>query len=463
MGALVAVATAVAASLPLLNEVRLAEGQAEPVLLAEAQGVTERVTVLQMLRVPATPNVAVSEKEGVGLCDAEAREVSVWLTLVDIDAVVVIVALPVRVLVTQGLPLIELLLEALPVLVPDPQGERLRDSDADTVPHTVARAVPLGVGTSLRESEANAETLPEFVTVVVPLALLLKERVGCPDAETLALRELLGERHAEGDKEGLAEEDGVPRSSVGVLTTVATLLEDAELQILYVGPTELEGDTLVVSATDSEVVGVEEMVGTAEREGVGVAVVTLAGEDVKSTEGLRALDAEGEDVPDVGAVAEFVAHCVSVTVPVLESPLEALAEGKNGDGVGPPLVVASKVPLTVFEADSVKGAEPQLDSDGEKDTVTVRVDVTLSGSVGRDVADAEGVPVNEFVTEVVIVFPELPLEVGEPVLEGDVEPVKVAEGVLLDDTVPVDLGEKVIVAQEVAVCDCDTVSVLLRL
>ena len=463
VGGPVADTAMVAELLPLESPLRLTEGHADPVRLTEAHAVTERVTVLQMLRVPDA-KVGVSVKEPVELCDEEARAVSVWLTLLDCEAVPVTVELPLRELVTQGLPLTELELEALLVPVPERAGERLSEREGDMEEQAVAREVPLAVGTSLREGDEGADALPELVTVAVPLGAPLGVELAPLDAEALALRELLGERHAEGDREGLAELDGEPSARVRVGIPVGALLEDAELQMLSVKTVEREGEALAVSTTDSEGVAVEVMVDTAEREGVGVLVVMLIGEGVAaSPEGLRALDAVGELVPEVGAVAEFVAHCVSVTVPVPETQLEALAEGKNSDGVGAFVTVALYVPLTVSVADAVKDADTQLDSDGEKDTVTVRVEVTLSGSVGRDVADAEGVPVRELVTVGVGVFPVVPLAEDDPVLEGDVEPVKMDEDVELNDTVPVEVGEKVIVAQEVDDADCDSVSVLLRL
>ena len=83
VGSLVRDTTAVAETVLLIPAERLAEGHAEPVLLADAHGVTERVTVLQMLRLPARPKVAESVKLTVELCDADAREDSVRLTLLD--------------------------------------------------------------------------------------------------------------------------------------------------------------------------------------------------------------------------------------------------------------------------------------------------------------------------------------------------------------------------------------------
>lgn len=372
-------------------------------------------------------------------------------------------ALPLRELVTHGLPLTELDAEALPVLVPEPREERLSDNDGDTVLHAEANAVPLGVGTSLRESDGGAVVLPELVTVAVLLPPPLDVELAALDWEALALRELLGERHAEGDKEGLAEDEGVPNTRVRVGGAVGAPLEDAELHMLSVGPLEREGDTPAERDTLSVGDAEEVNVGAAEREGVGVVVVALNGEGVAaSPEGLRALDAVGELVPEAGAVAESVALCVSVTVTETETPLDALEEGIK-DGVVAVVTVALNVLLTVSVAEAVKDAELQLDSDGENETVLVRVEVTLSGSVGRDVEDAEGVPVKEGETVFVTDFPVVPLEEGEPVCEGDEEPVKGPEGVGLEDAVTEKTREKEVVGHDVEVGDCDTVSELLRL
>ncbi len=462
VGAPVEVTTPVVDTLTLDKEERLAEGHAEPVLLTSGVCVAERVTVLQMLRVPARPKVAESVNDPVELCDGEAREVSVWLTLLDPDTVAVTVALLLSVLDTQGLPLTELELEALPVLVPEVTTERLRDSDEDTVPHIVVRGEREAVETSLRDSERSAVVLTVFVTVAEPLELPLAVRL-CPLVpDVLVLRELLGERHPEGEREGLADTEGEPSASVRVETAVRALLEDAELQMLAVAPTVPEFEALAVSTTDCVGVAEGEMEVTVEVEGEGV-LVLLRGEGVAaSPEGLRALDAVGELVPEVGEVAECVAHCERVSVEVPEAPLEALIEGNSSDTVGALVTVALYVLVTVSVADAVKESVPQLDSDGENDTVLVRVEVTLSGSVGRGVEEAEPVAVMELVLVRGGVLLEVPLAEGEAVLEGDVEPENALEAVEQKVTVPVEVGEKETVPQEVDVADCDTVSVLLR-
>lgn len=340
------------------------------------------VSLVELESEPAGVGVVVDVNEGVPL----AEGVSFVEAEADVDGVTVTVVDTVGVSLEEGdLDALDDS-EALPLPVPDSEmlveGEVVADSDV--VPVTDADrlrvGVTLAVAVSLGEEDCESRGVVEMVfvtervTVWVGVPLGLQDAVALTDAEgvsvTVAVRliEALVLMDGVKDREGvkLCEPDCVmdpvedgdmvgDAVTLGVLVTLAELVQDGEGDEVVVGVRELDTD----GVKDGLVVAERDVVGVGDTVAVTVAVtlaVTVALTDAdRETEGDKDLDG----VTDAVGVVDEDRDRVGLPVGEFDAELQAVdpagAVVPGGHAMGEPVpagqyVSTGHTPVQVAEA-----------------------------------------------------------------------------------------------------------------